>query len=190
MVLGLAGCDPATPLSYEQCSDPPDHSSDVIESPDTAGLVQMLQTVIDDAGYAGAATVEHGLMVSNNAERFCAKTSVRMDWWAATDFECFEHLDDAAMQAAFEAYVATWPAMQETLVPLAAVEDAANGCFADIVDDYEPCGPVAGLHLQVTYSRDRWVTDCDLEQDVATVDLVTGELVACGTLVGGGGCDE
>lgn len=177
-------------LDYSECSDPPYEGPDVIDSPDTERLAELLQSVIDAAGYGEAATVEHAQMVSNNAERFCARTSFRVDWYASTEYACWEHTDDAVMQAEFETHVQAWPAIPKALVSLEIVEEVANGCFADIFRPYTPCTQSPGFSLNLGYGNERWVTDCDVEYDVAIVDLVTGELLECGTDVGGGGCED
>lgn len=179
------------PLDYEVCAEP-STSPDAFESPDTPRFIALLTEALVAAGYGEAARVEHGQMISNNAVRFCAKVSVRSHWFAASDYSCFEHGSDDEMRAKFSAYLAEWAPLPDTMISLEAVESAVNGCFAGIFSGYEPCrtNPWKPYTFQLTYTKDRWVNDCDLELDVATVDLVSGALLRCETEYGGGGCEE
>lgn len=179
------------PLDYEACAEPPSLSTDVFESPDTPRFMALLTEALVAVGYGEAARVEHGLMVNSNAVRFCAQVSVRSHWYAATDFACFDHGSDDEMRAQFTAYLAEWSPLPDTMISLEAVEATVNGCFAGIFSGYEPCntGTWKPYKFQLTYSDQRWVSDCVLEFYVATVDLETGALLKCETEYGGG-CEE
>lgn len=179
------------PLDYEACARSTS-STDAFESPDTPRFITLLTEALVAAGYGEAARVEHGQMISNNAVRFCANLSVRSHWFAATDYACFEHGSDDEMRAQFAAYLAEWSPLPDTMISLEAVETTVDGCFAGIFSGYEPCKTSTWkpYMFQLTYTRSRWVNACDLELDIATVDLATGALLKCETEYGGGGCEE
>ena len=178
-------------LDYEACLKPLTPSPDEIESPDTEHFVKLLEQAFVDGGYGEAAKVEHAQMIDNTGLRFCPQISVRSHWFAANEYSCFEHGNDDEMRALFDAYVAEWQALPATMIPLTQVESTVNGCFAGIYHPYEPCNfsPWEGT-FTLQFRNNRWINDCDLEIDVATIDLVTGELLTCETVTGGGGCEE
>jgi hypothetical protein len=180
------------PPEYVICDDPPYESPDVFESPDTQRFMAMLAQAIVDAGYGEAARVEYGQMVSNTGVRFCSTVSVHSHWYASSDYACFEKGTDDEMRAQFAAYLAQWSPLPETMISLAELETIVNGCFAGIYSPYVPCetGTWKPYVFELTYSGERWVDACNVEYDVATVDLATGALLKCETQTGGGGCES
>lgn len=152
-------------------------------------LDKLLEQAFVDGGYGEAANVEHAQMIDNTGLRFCPKISVRSHWFAANEYACFEHGNDDEMRAQFDAYVAEWQTLPATMIPLTQVECTVNGCFAGIYHTYEPCNfsPWEGT-FTLQFRNNRGINDCDLEIDVATIDLVR-ELLTCETVTGGG-CEE
>jgi len=178
-------------LDYGACSKSPTPSPDEVESADTERFVGLLTQALADAGYGEAAKVEHARMIESSGMRFCSQISVRSHWFAATEYSCFEHGSDDEMRDQFNAYVAGWQALPATMIPFKQVETTVNGCFAGIYKGYEPCNfsPWQG-EFTLQFRNNRWINDCDLEIDEVTIDLVTGELLTCETITGGGGCEE
>lgn len=179
---------PDPTLDYSRCDESRGYLADEIQHADTARFDGFLAQAIVDGGYVAVAELVYGQMIESNAVRYCATVRLGTGWFAAIDYDCFEHADDAQMQAAFAEYVVSWPELPDELIPLAEVEATANECFADIYRAYRPCDYDSDLAFELTYSTERWVSACGLETDVATVDLATGALVKCETRVSDG-CD-
>ena len=193
--LAVIGCaDPVDdiPLNYDAC-DEVTPSFDAIEHPDTGRFNALFIEALRASPYSEAAQFELGQMIGANGDlRYCVHLSVRVDWFAITQFACFDHDDDDAMTQAFTEHLAGWPELPAAILPLDEVEALAEGCFPGIVEPDEPCGNRPTFSYLVGYSMasaKQPADSCFYSSDSATVDLVRGELIECGTAISGG-CED
>lgn len=191
-MLGCANTVDDTPLDYAACDEELPLLG-VIEHPDTGRFNALFIDALAASAYSEAAQFELGQMVRPNVDlRYCVHLSVRVDWFAITQHACFDHADDDEMTRAFAEHIAGWPELPAAILPLDDVEALAEGCFSGIVEPYEPCGNRPTFSFVVGYSMDsakQPADPCLYSSNSATVDLVSGELLECQTVVSGA-CED